>query len=99
MFLIEMGLMLAGFLLIAFPGNRKDPKKVLWSALCILLGVGLYRFSAYIIGYDPGNGWHYFPAVGELMITLGIIAVEILGYLWIVKRFPVLALPERPQRA
>ncbi|WP_051564543.1 Ni/Fe-hydrogenase cytochrome b subunit [Desulfovermiculus halophilus] len=99
MFLIEMGLMLVGLLLIALPGNRQDPTKVLWSALCILLGVGLYRFNAYIIGYDPGNGWHYFPAVGELMITLGIIAVEILGYLWIVKRFPVLALPERPQRA
>ncbi|MGM0759375.1 MAG: Ni/Fe-hydrogenase cytochrome b subunit [Thermodesulfobacteriota bacterium] len=99
MFLVEMALLIISLALIAPPANRGNPKKVLWSAFCLLLGVGLYRFSAYIIGYDPGNGWHYFPTFGELIITLGIIAVEILGYLWIVKRFPVLALPERPRKA
>jgi Ni/Fe-hydrogenase subunit HybB-like protein len=99
MFLLEMALLIIALIMIAPPANRDNPKIVLWSAFCLLLGVGLYRFSSYIIGYDPGNGWQYFPTFGELMITLGIIAAEIIGYLWIAKRFPVLALPERTQRA
>lgn len=99
MFLLEMALLVVALVLLGPARNRSNPKKVIWAALFLLLGAGLYRFSAYIIGYDPGDGWHYFPTFGEIMITLGIIAIEVLGYLWIVKRFPVLALPARKKAA
>ena len=56
----------------------------------IVLGGGLYRFNVYLIGFDPGKGWVYFPSLAELMITVGIIAFEILGYQVLVKIFPVL---------
>ena len=38
----------------------------------------------------PGPGWHYFPAIPEILITLGIVAIELMAYLYFVKRFPVL---------
>jgi Ni/Fe-hydrogenase subunit HybB-like protein len=58
--------------------------------LAVLLGGALYRFDAFMIAFDPGPGWHYFPAVGEMMITLGIIAFEIMAYLFFVKMTPVM---------
>ncbi len=95
MFLLENLLLVAALIWLLPAANRRNAKKVLWGAMLILFGAGLYRFNAYITGFDPGNGWHYFPTVAELLITFGIIAIEILGYLLIVKRFPVLHLPER----
>jgi Ni/Fe-hydrogenase subunit HybB-like protein len=56
----------------------------------IVLGGALYRFNVYLIGFNPGKGWHYFPALAELMITVGIVAFEILGYQVLVKILPVL---------
>jgi len=95
MFLLENLLLVAALVWLIPAANRRSAKKVLWGAVLVLFGAGLYRFNAYITGFEPGNGWHYFPTVAELLITFGIIAIEILGYLWIVKRFPVLHLPER----
>jgi Ni/Fe-hydrogenase subunit HybB-like protein len=99
MFLVETALLLAALVIMGPAKNRVNPRMVLWGAFCLILGAGLYRFNAYITGFNPGNGWTYFPTFGEVMITLGIISIEILGYLWIVKRLPVLALPGRPQTA
>ena len=53
----------------------------------------MYRFNVYLIGFDPGQGWHYFPSFAELMITTGVIALELLGYQVLVKIFPVLPNP------
>jgi len=50
----------------------------------------MYRFNTYIVGFDPGTGWRYFPSVPELFITFGIIAAEVMVYLWFVKTLPVL---------
>ena len=51
----------------------------------------LYRFSTCLIAYDPGNGWSYFPSVGETLLTTGFVAFEILAYVYLIKRFPILA--------
>ena len=54
-----------------------------------LAGV-VYRFNAFLIGFDPGPGFSYFPSVPETMITLGIISIEILAYLVLIKKLPVM---------
>jgi len=43
-----------------------------------------------MVGYMTGEGWHYFPSVPELMVTIGLIAFEILAYIFIVRNYPVL---------
>ncbi len=50
----------------------------------------LFRFSTYLFAFQPGPGWSYFPALGEIAVTTGILSAELMGYLFIVKRFPVL---------
>ncbi len=61
------------------------------AALLILAGGVLYRFDTYLVAYDPGPGWSYFPAVGEIAITVGLVAMEIMIYIYAVKKFPVLS--------
>ena len=58
--------------------------------MCLLLAGSLYRFNTFLVGFSPGPGWTYFPALPEIMITVGIVALELMGYLYFVKRYPVL---------
>ncbi|HEY6106062.1 MAG TPA: hypothetical protein VIV59_08780, partial [Anaeromyxobacteraceae bacterium] len=60
-------------------------------AMLMLLAGGLYRFDTYLVAYRPGPGWSYFPSVGEQLVTLGLIALEILVYTFLVKKFPILS--------
>ena len=89
-FLLECGLLALGSFILVSPRNRRSPRWLFTSAVLIVLGGGLYRFNVYLIGFDPGQGWTYFPSLAEVMITVGIIAVEILGYQVLVKLCPVL---------
>ncbi len=90
MFLIENLLYLLPAVFLAMPKTRQSRKALFFCALSLMLAGGLYRFNCFIIQFDPGNGWHYFPKAGEIWITLGIIAVEIMGYLFFIKKLPVL---------
>lgn len=70
--------------------NRADPKYIFLGASAMLVNGVMYRLNAYLIGYDPGNGWSYFPSIGEILVTLGIFALHFLLYLVFVKQLPVL---------
>ncbi|ABS27702.1 NrfD/PsrC family molybdoenzyme membrane anchor subunit [Anaeromyxobacter sp. Fw109-5] len=77
-----------------------SPATQLQAALLALAGGALYRVDAFLVAFQPGHGWRYFPSVGELLITLGFIATETMVYILAVRRFPILAgvsLPE-PRR-
>ena len=90
MFLIENILFIYPLVILSSAEKRGQPKQLFIAAVLLVLAGGLYRFNAYLIGFNPGEGWHYFPAFGEVMITVGIIAMEIMAYLVFVKKFPVL---------
>jgi Ni/Fe-hydrogenase subunit HybB-like protein len=98
-FLLESVLLLIALFLLVPAKNRINSRKVFWSAFCVLLGAGLYRFDAYIIGFSPGNGWHYFPTTPEILITFGIISIEILVYVWAVKRAPIMSFSGKRSQA
>ena len=55
---------------------------------------GLYRIDTFLVAFDPGPGWHYFPSIPEMLVTLGFIAIEMAAYAVLVKIFPIL----RPAR-
>lgn len=59
-------------------------------AVIVALAGGLYRFDTYLVAFNPGPGWHYFPSVQEMFISIGLIAMELAVYVAIVKRFPIL---------
>jgi Ni/Fe-hydrogenase subunit HybB-like protein len=54
----------------------------------MIMGGAIYRFNTFLVGFNPGEGWHYFPSVSEIMITVGIVAFELMAYNIFVKRFP-----------
>jgi Ni/Fe-hydrogenase subunit HybB-like protein len=55
-----------------------------------MAGGSLLRLDGYLITFNSGPGWHYFPALTEILVTAGMFAVEVLGYIVITRRFPVL---------
>jgi Ni/Fe-hydrogenase subunit HybB-like protein len=59
-------------------------------AIVIAVAGALYRFDTYLVAFNPGPGWQYFPSVPEIFISVGIISFEIALYVFLVKRFPIL---------
>ncbi len=90
MFWIENLLILIPVLILGSPLWRRSQRLMFLAAILLLAGGSLYRINAYLVAYEPGNGWTYFPSVPELMVTIGIVSLEIMLYLWFVKRLPVL---------
>ena len=91
MFLLENFLIGMPMLLLFSPANRRRLPLLFLCALSVMLGGALYRFNTYITGFDPGNGWSYFPTAPEILVTFAFVATEIMGYLWLVKRLPIMA--------
>ena len=89
-FMVENLLFLMPVLLLANPAWQKDLRWLFVVSSSLILASALYRFNAFLIGFNPGPGWRYFPATQEILITLGIVAFELMAYLYFVKRFPVL---------
>ena len=90
LFLLELLLFAAPAVLLQSGRLRKNPGVVFGSALLGLLGGALYRFDVYLVAYDPGPGWHYFPSIPEMLVTISLVALEIAAYVLIVKLFPIL---------
>ncbi len=59
-------------------------------------GVLMFRINVFLIAYTPPYSFKsYFPSLGEISITLGLIAIEILLYRVLVLIFPVIAQPAK----
>jgi Ni/Fe-hydrogenase subunit HybB-like protein len=70
-------------------------KPLLFTASCMVIcGVLINRFNVFITAYSPSYSLKpYWPSIGEISITLGFIALEILLYRFFVLIFPVIAQP------
>lgn len=89
-FWIENGCFIAPFLLIRTVEARRNPARLFLAGIAVMLGGILLRLNGFLITFDTGPGWTYFPSVPELLVTIGIFAAEVLGYIIITRRFPVL---------
>jgi len=90
-FLLEMALFLTPALLLRKRERRKNPGTQFLAAMMMILAGMLYRFDVYLVGFNPGPGWSYFPSIPEMFITFGLVALEIMVFIIVVKRFPILA--------
>ncbi len=89
-FWIEMILFCLPFALVATAEARRNPARLFLGGAAIMLGGSLLRLNGYLIGYDTGPGWRYFPSVPELLVTFGMTAVAVLGFIVVTRIFPVL---------
>lgn len=93
-FLVEVGLFVATAIAVMVPAWRNSPTKLYVIGLGMLLGGALYRLDTYVLAFNPGDHWHYFPSATETLFTVGLGAVGVLVFILFVKIFPVL----EPQR-
>ncbi len=69
------------------------------SLMVIIFGIALNRFDVFITAYTPPYYFRtYWPSIGEISITVGLISIEILLYRALVMIFPVIAQPNKSYR-
>ncbi|MCX7150393.1 MAG: Ni/Fe-hydrogenase cytochrome b subunit [Rhodocyclales bacterium] len=94
MFWLEMACFIAPLILIGAESNRRNPGKLFLAGILLMLGGALLRLNGFLIGYetniDGAGGFTYFPTLAEVLVTAGMFAIEVLGYIIITRRFPVL---------
>jgi Ni/Fe-hydrogenase subunit HybB-like protein len=90
MFLLETALFVFPLVVLSSAKYRGHGPMHLWASVSMLFAGSLYRFNAFLITYDPGAGYSYFPSTPEIMVTAGMVALEIMVFLFVVKKFPVL---------
>lgn len=90
MFLIETALFVVPTIILFHPRWKGKAKLLFLSAVSLLLAGAILRFNALIVGFIPSAGYVYFPTVIELLVSIGLLAVEITGFMLIVKRYPIL---------
>jgi len=87
--LVELGLPLAAALALT-RAARPTPQRLFIGACAVLFGGGLYRLDTALVAFMPGAQFHYFPSVGELLVTAGFTSAAILAYIVTVKLVPIL---------
>ncbi|MBK7900284.1 MAG: Ni/Fe-hydrogenase cytochrome b subunit [Azonexus sp.] len=93
-FWIENLAFLAPFVLVGSAAARRNPARLFLAGVAIMVGGIFLRLNGFLIGYDTGlgvdTGWNYFPSIAEMIVTAGMFALEVLAYIIITRRFPVL---------
>jgi Ni/Fe-hydrogenase subunit HybB-like protein len=89
-FLGEVGLLVVGGGILLSESLRNQVVWQVRAAIVLLVGASLHRVNTYLVAFNPGSNYSYFPAVPELLITFGIIAAEVAIYVTVVKTFPIL---------
>jgi len=96
LFWAEVALFAAPAFFLLQEKARTSAALQLQGALLLLAAGAMYRIDAYLVAFNPGQHFTYFPSVGELAITLGLVATETMAYLFFVRRFPILAGADAP---
>jgi len=91
MFWVETVLMVCGTAILVPAANRTRNQALFVSSSLLLAGGIVYRLNVYLVGLQPAIGpWSYFPSIGEILVTAGIFALEVLLYLVFVKTLPIM---------
>ena len=76
------------------PAVRKSPTGLYIASMLVIFGVLMNRFNNFVTAYNPPYAIEsYIPSFGEISVTIGFVALEILAYRLFVKIFPVISIP------
>ena len=90
LFLFEIALFTVAGVGLLRPRWIRSHRKLVQLSLVAVFAGGLYRISVFLIAYNPGRGYSYFPAVTEILVTAGLVATEVMLFIVLVKTFPIL---------
>lgn len=96
-FIIEVVLgVIVPWLMLLSPNVRRSRQALFIACTMIVGGVLVNRINVFVVGYRPPiSEANYFPAIGEVLVTVGLIAALMFIYRFIVTYFPVLNKPEQ----
>jgi Ni/Fe-hydrogenase subunit HybB-like protein len=91
MFLLEMVAGIIIPLVICFtPGLRSTRAGAVSFSVLVVAGVILNRMNVVFTGMSGSMGGFYFPSLIEWGVSLGLVAIGVLGYLFVVENFNIL---------
>lgn len=77
------------------PKLTKTPLGLFIGSSLVIFGVLLNRINNFIVAYTPPYQFHsYFPSLGEIAVTLGFVALEVLLFRAFVMIFPIVSVPQ-----
>ena len=84
------------WLMLLSPQLRRSRQALFIACTMIVGGVLVNRINVFVVGYRPPiSEANYFPAIGEVLVTVGLIAALMFVYRFIVTYLPVLNKPEQ----
>lgn len=89
-FWCEAALMMFPLIMFRFKRCRNDSRLLFVGALSMLFGAAVWRLSYSLLAFNPGGGYHYFPAAWEVLISIGFVAIEVCAYILLIRLLPVL---------
>jgi Ni/Fe-hydrogenase subunit HybB-like protein len=90
LFLVETALILVPAVALRRRAARETPRTLLNLSTLACLGGLWYRFVPTTVAFNPGRYSSYFPALPEVLMTVGYIALGVVGCDLAVKYFAVL---------
>jgi Ni/Fe-hydrogenase subunit HybB-like protein len=91
LFWLELIMFAVPALILSSRARARDAATLFRAAGLLILAGSLYRFDTFLVAFQPGEHWSYFPSFGEITITAGLVAMEILAYIAIIHYFPILS--------
>lgn len=76
-------------ILFSIPKLTRTKTGIFVASFLVVAGVVLNRVNVAIIGINIPRWKHYYPSLGEILITLGIISAGIIAFTWISGNFPI----------
>jgi Ni/Fe-hydrogenase subunit HybB-like protein len=61
----------------------------LWCAICVVAGIVLNRLNVSVVGIRVEEWETYYPAIGEIAVTVGLVSLGLVAFYFIAKNFPV----------
>jgi len=90
LFWVETALFLVPLAFLVLRRGTPRLASLFREALILATAGALYRFDTFILGFNPSPGWRYFPSVPEIVLTIGLVALQVAVYGFLVKRYPIL---------
>lgn len=73
----------------------RTPLGLFIASVLVVLGVLMNRINNFLVAYTPPYEVHpYFPSFGEISVTLGFVALEVLFFRFFVIQLPIVSVPD-----
>lgn len=91
-FLVEIivGLTLP-LILFMLPKIRQSQGGLFFASTLAMFGVLINRVNVFLVSYTPPYGGSYFPSIGEIIVTIGMISAMMFFYKLAVMNLPIMA--------